>query len=237
MDKYALPVVVVLGIGAYLLIGEQFKKLREAPAPQIQVNPAVIPSGPVIPAFQPIPPINFNNPFAKQGPPPEPAADDFTSVAFEAPNKMFRATFPGRKPTQETVLIKATRYSVPKPGTMFEINEYDSGWRAAKRPGTAREWLQKCHQDQLTGMHAREESATSLLVAARYPGIEFEALYFKDDKAQAWFGRVYLIDSQLYTASVYGDPAVVNFRAIPFLDSFKFTSKVTGQPDPDPKVD
>jgi len=239
MDKLALPIVVVLGIGAYLLIGEQFKKIRETAPQQLKVNPVEF-KAPVIPTIPTIKPFQPFNPFAKQAPPPEPAADDFTPIAFESSNKMYRAKFPGRKPTRTSfpiVKVMVTRYTVPKPDTIFEINEYDSGWDAAKRPGTAREWLKKRHQDQLDGMHAREEFAKELTVGKDVPGLAFEALYEKDGKPQAWWGRVYLVDSQLYTVSVYGNPALVGFRAIPFLESFSFMSKVTGVPDPDPTID
>ncbi|MBA4189920.1 MAG: hypothetical protein C0467_18200 [Planctomycetaceae bacterium] len=236
MDKLALPAVILLAFVGYALIGDQFKKIREAPPAQLQMNPVVIPK-PVIPTMPQFKPFN---PFGQSAPPPEPAADDFTPTAFEDSNKVFRAKFPGRKPTPVSfpiVKVKVTRYTVPKPNLMFEIDEYDSGWKAAQKTGTAREWLKKCHQSQLAGMHAREEFSKELTVTEDVPGIAFEALYIKDNKPQAWFGRVYLVDSQLYTASVYGDAATVNLRAPAFLDSFAFMSRVTGKPDPDPNID
>jgi hypothetical protein len=227
MDKYLIPIVVVLGIGAYLLIGEQFKKIREAPPPELQANPLGLPNA------QPLQPVQipqFNSPFAKQGPPPEPAADDFTPVTFDDPHKKFRVAFPGRTPTHDMLpspdpklRVVVTRYAVPKPGTMFEIDEYDSGWDAVKRRGAAREWLKKCYRNQLDGIHANETMAKDITVHETIPGIEFEALYTKDEKTQVWAGRMYLVGSRLYSVSVYGDPSIVSLQAPAFLGSFELS--------------
>ncbi|MCE9566614.1 MAG: hypothetical protein K8U57_31715 [Planctomycetes bacterium] len=237
MDKFALPLVVLLGIGAYFLVGEQFRKLREAPPPA-QMNPVVIQT-PQMPPFQPIKlePFPTVNPFAKQAPSPEPAANDFTPISFDDPNKKFRVSFPGRKPTRVSfpiIKVVITRYTVPKPNMMFEIDEYDSGWDAAKRRGTARDWLTKCYKNQLEGMHASETTSKEIMFGEMIPGIEFEALYVKDEKTQVWIGRTYLVGSQLYSASVYGDPGIAAFRAPAFLDSFDLAPKATKPTPPQP---
>lgn len=229
MEKLALPVVVVLGILGYHLIGEQFKMIRanRQELPQVVAKQIV----PTLPEFKPVPAVQFQpfNPFTPRTPDAEPAADDYSPVAFESADGFYRAAFPGRKPTTATFSIlpntpKITRHQVPKPETVFEIDDYDSGWNAAGRPGTAKAWLKKCHQSQLDGMHAREEAAQDVTVHS-VPGIAFEALYSKDDKVRAWYGKVYLVGSRLVTVSVYGDPNVVNQRAYPFLGKFELTHK------------
>ncbi|VTU00187.1 unnamed protein product [Gemmataceae bacterium] len=234
MDKIAIPVAIVLAFVGYKLIGDQFKKIQDAQknAPPVVVQPAA----PAIPGpgLKPIPTVQFQpfNPFARRPPVPEPAADDFTPVPFEAHDGLYAVKFPGRKPTSvqfpvfETVVI---RHHVPKPETLFEIDDYDCGWDAAGRPGTAREWLKKAHQNQLDGMSAREE-ATKELTVGDVPGIAFEALYSKDDRVRAWYGKVYLVGSRLVTVSVYGDPNVVAQRAYPFLGSFELTPKAKPVP-------
>jgi len=229
MDKIAIPIAVVLAIGAYMLLGEQFKKVREAPPPQLT---PVANSLPVMPEFKPIQLTPFQpfNPFAKQAPPPEPAANDFTPITFDDPNKNYRVAFPGRKPTRVSfpiVKVMVTRCTVPKPNMMFEVDDYDSGWDAAKRRGTARQWLTKCYKSQLEGMHASETASQEIIFSNEIPGIEFEALYLKDDKTQSWIGRTYLVGSHLYSISVYGDPGIVSVRARAFLDSFDLAPKAT----------
>lgn len=225
MDKLAIPVVVVLGLLGYYLINEQFKKVKDQrkDMPEL-VAKQIVPS---LPDFKPVPPVQFQpfNPFAPQPPVPEPAADNYAPVAFESLDGLYAAKFPGRKPTSARfplLGVVVTRHQVPKPETLFEIDDYDSGWDAAGRPGTAREWLKKAHQSQLDGLEAREE-ATKELLTGDVPGIAFEALYSKDDKVRAWYGKVYLVGSRLVTVSVYGDPTVVSQRAYPFLGSFELT--------------
>lgn len=223
MDKFAVPVMIVLAIVAYALIDEQFKKVRQAvPAAQPIKVPGL--QVPVAPKFEPF------NPLAKAAPPAE---DDFTPVPFTDPSGAFKVSFPARKPDRVTfpVLVegcRVTRYSVDRLGSTFEVAVYDSGWDAAGRKGTAREWLKKCHRDQLDGMNAGEEVAKELTVGNGVPGIAFAALCSKGGRPWAWHGRVYLVGSQLYTASAYGDVNLVNFRAPAFLDTFELTPKASG---------
>lgn len=226
MDKLAAPLMVVLAIGAYFLVNQQFKNVKQA-VQQQQAAPVVLPK-PVIPVVPPFQPFKVNNPFAPRPEEPEPAEDDFTPVPFESANGFYRANFPGGKPKHLSFplfQVKVHCYRIAKQVATFEVNYYDSGWREGETTRTPQQWLKRIHALQIGGMHAREETYREVMIDDRIPGAEFEALFLKGDKPQMWVGKTYLVGRDIVTASCYGDAGVVSLRGPEFLKSFLLTHK------------
>ncbi|MFO0824062.1 MAG: hypothetical protein U0792_13275 [Gemmataceae bacterium] len=227
MEKFAAPLMVVLAIGAYYLVNEQFRKVQQnMPQGQFKVNPVQIPQ-PVMPPIQ-FKPIQPFNPFAEKAEEPEPAEDNFTPTPFETANGYCKAVFPGGKPKVLSFPlfgVKVTRAMIRKQVATFEVSYYDSNWREGTTAGTPRQWLAYRHARQLEAMHAREEIHRPVMFEEVIPGIEFEALFLKDNKPQMWVGKTYLIGQDIYTASVYGDASVVALRGPEFLKFFTLTDK------------